>query len=214
MLNQIALAEQLSPSTVKEAINIYSTNIKNTNYNVNSIKKYLNTLNIFLYTYFLLKYNRDLENLAHKNDKIISNENNLQNLIHFGEKLIKEYSNNLEITLEKNDHLIIKNALDIINVTFNKKITLTEIADKLHISKNYLCCLFKKETGYRFCEYINILRVNRAKLLIIQSRKNFDYIAYDCGFSSQSHFSTTFKKYTGTTPNQFKININNTKKSP
>ncbi|WP_233428279.1 helix-turn-helix domain-containing protein [Peptoniphilus lacrimalis] len=64
--------------------------------------------------------------------------------------------------------------------------------------------MFKIKTGYKFCEYINLQRVNKAKALIEEDKKTFEFISFDCGFSSQSHFSTTFKKYVGLTPNEYK----------
>ena len=79
---------------------------------------------------------------------------------------------------DTNDHELIEDALQYINQNFNKKITLQSVANKLHISRNYLCHLFKVQTGYKFCEYINLQRVNKAKVLIQEDKKTFESVMH------------------------------------
>ena len=50
-----------------------------------------------------------------------------------------------------------------------KKITLQKVATHIHISRNYLCYLFKENTSFKFCEYINMCRINVAKNLLDNS---------------------------------------------
>ena len=207
MLNHLAMAKLLRPSTFSKAFDIYKKNIKKYINSKEHTKEYLKSLNIFLYTYFLMEYNKDLEVFALKNNDHINKEEDMERLITFGEKIIKGYTNKFASVLYKNDHELIANALQYINQNFNKKISLQSVANKLHISRNYLCHLFKVQTGYKFCEYINLQRVNKAKVLIQEDKKTFEYISFDCGFSSQSHFSTTFKKYVGLTPNEYKKSL-------
>ena len=159
---------------------------------------------MFLYTYFLIEHRRDLEPFSLDNKNKIRMEGSVSKLIYLGEKILKGYRMKFTEAMNQTDHDLIKIALDFINDNYTNKISLQVVADNLHISKNYLCHLFKAETGYRFCEYVNMQRVNRAKKMIMENKKNFEYISFDCGFSSQSHFSTTFKKIAGYTPNEFK----------
>lgn len=204
MLNHLALANLTRPNTISKAIDIYHKDIFKYVSNKKNMKNFLKNLNIFLYTYFLMKYNKDLETFALKNNEYINKEDNFDNLLYFGEKIVRGYSNKFTSVLKQNDHELIEDALEYINNNFNKKLTLQGVANKLHISRNYLCHLFKVQTGYKFCEYINLQRVNRAKELIEENKKTLEFISFDCGFSSQSHFSTTFKKYVGLTPNEYK----------
>ena len=204
MLNHLALANLTRPNTISKAIDIYHKDIFKYVSNKKNMKDFLKSLNIFLYTYFLMKYNKDLETFALKNNEYINKEDDFDNLLYFGEKIVRGYSNKFTSVLKQNDHELIEDALEYINNNFNKKLTLQGVANKLHISRNYLCHLFKVQTGYKFCEYINLQRVNRAKELIEENKKTLEFISFDCGFSSQSHFSTTFKKYVGLTPNEYK----------
>ncbi|MGO1579870.1 MAG: helix-turn-helix domain-containing protein [Peptoniphilaceae bacterium] len=206
MINHIYIAKNLKSNSIDKSIMVYKKDIKKYVNNNTSAKSYLNSLNTFLYTYFLVKYNKDLISLSTSYEKKIKNESNILNLIDLGEIILNGYTNSFSSSINFSDHEIIEEALNYINKNFVNKITLQIVADKLHISKNYLCHLFKRETGYKFCEYINLQRVNKAKKLILENKKNLEFISYECGFSSQSHFSTTFKKYTRLTPNQFKKN--------
>lgn len=204
MLNHLAMADLLRPNSFSKAYDIYLKDISREVNTTQDAKDYLIGLNMFLYTYFLMEYNKDLEKFALKNYYYIEKEQNLEKLIKFGEKFLRGYTNKFTSVLQQNDHELIEDALLYINKNYNKKLTLQHVANKLHISKNYLCHLFKVQTGYKFCEYINLQRVNKAKELIKENKKTFEFISFDCGFSSQSHFSTTFKKYVGLTPNEYK----------
>ncbi|WP_391484115.1 helix-turn-helix domain-containing protein [Anaerococcus vaginalis] len=51
------------------------------------------------------------------------------------------------------------------NEEYNKGLGLEDLADKLHLSKNYLCSLFKEETGFTFCQYLNTLKTNKARAI-------------------------------------------------
>lgn len=207
MLNHLELAKTLKANSFKLAFNIYYSDIKKISNNISALKDYLIHLNMFLYTYFLIEYKKDLEGFASQNEKILKSENTTHLLIETGETILKGYVLRFSAELQENDHEFVEKTLDFINKNFNKKITLEMVARKLHISRNYLCYLFKVNTGYKFCEYINLQRVNRAKQLIEENKKTFEFISFDCGFSSQSHFSTTFKKYMGMTPNEYKKNL-------
>lgn len=207
MLNRLNLAKVLRAGTFQKALEIYHEDLGKYTRTVDSTKNYLIHLNMFLYTYFLLEYNKDLEKMTLYYERLILRESHIHDLIHLGEHMLEDYKNKFAGELKSNDHELIEEALEYINSNYTRKLTLQMVSNRLHISKNYLCHLFKAQTGYKFCEYVNIQRVNRAKELIRENKKTFEYISYDCGFSSQSHFSTTFKKYTGTTPNEFKKKV-------
>lgn len=207
MHNYLNLAKNLRSNTLPKALSIYRNDVICEAESLPKMKKYLYNLNTFLYTYFLVQFNKDLLTFANKTQALIEKEENIHLLAEIGEKLIVGYTNKFASVLKENDHELIEHALEYINKNYHKKLTLQMVANRLHISRNYLCHLFKIQTGYKFCEYINLQRVNKAKKLIEEDKKTFEFISFDCGFSSQSHFSTTFKKYVGLTPNEYKKQI-------
>lgn len=203
MYNNLEIAKANNIKSFVKAHKLYRKRIS-TIATAEELKEYLNVLNVFLYTYFLCKYKKDLSDKAHRNSIAISNFISREELANYGESMLTTYRDSLLLGISESDHELVEGAISYINKNFRDKITLSETAKKLHISKNYLCHLFTQETGYRFCEYINIKRIGYAKELISENKKNFEFISCYCGFSSQSHFSTTFKKYTGITPNEYK----------
>ncbi|WP_243343373.1 AraC family transcriptional regulator [Anaerococcus sp. AGMB09787] len=98
---------------------------------------------------------------------------------------------------------IIDKCLKIIDEQYCNKLSLDELANSVHISKNYLSFLFKKEVGLSFNKYVNLRRIDQAKKMIMDN-ESLDQVAYACGYSSQAHFSANFKKYTGLCPKDFK----------
>ena len=53
-------------------------------------------------------------------------------------------------------------------------------------------------------DYLNDLRMNKAARLLADSEQTINDIAEDLGFSSQSHFTTSFRKRYGLTPKEFR----------
>jgi len=85
--------------------------------------------------------------------------------------------------------------------------SLERLSSEMGISTSKLSHLINQESGYNFPDYINLLRVEKAKKYLIKS----DYSAYtivaiglECGFNSKSTFYSAFKKFTNVTPSEFK----------
>ncbi|RFU64852.1 response regulator transcription factor [Peribacillus glennii] len=85
------------------------------------------------------------------------------------------------------------------------KLNLQELGSFIHVSPSYLSRKFTEETGKNFQEYVVEFRIEKAKELIKQNPfLSMGIIAERTGFSSQNHFSTSFKKYTGVSPSVYK----------
>ncbi|SFJ54650.1 two-component system, response regulator YesN [Paenibacillus sp. UNC496MF] len=82
-----------------------------------------------------------------------------------------------------------------------EEITLTELAEKVFISRNYLCDIFKKTTGETFHGYLTRVRMEKAKQLILAGKLHIYEIAQKVGYKNVSYFSTAFKKhFSGVSP--------------
>ena len=79
------------------------------------------------------------------------------------------------------------------------------VASKLGVSRKTLCTRFKNETGETFAAYVRRLRVERARRLLDTTDYEIAQIAYQTGFSSQSHLQTAFKRATGFTPREWRM---------
>ena len=74
------------------------------------------------------------------------------------------------------------------------EITRQDVADAVHMNADYLSKVFKKKAGITLSEYIRQERLNYARHLLEHSEMNINEIATLLNFSSQSHFSSAFKK--------------------
>lgn len=83
-------------------------------------------------------------------------------------------------------------------------LSLNQLADYVHLSPNYLSNLFKKEVGYRLSDYVNELRIEKAKYLLLNTRERSHEIASELGFSDPAYFCKVFKKYTGLSPAEYR----------
>ena len=89
---------------------------------------------------------------------------------------------------------------------------LEDVAKSLKLNKSYLSQLINKESSYNFNDYINNLRVEEAKRMISDEDYNnytIESIGLESGFNSKSSFFTAFKKFTDTTPNNYKKEVRN-----
>ena len=85
------------------------------------------------------------------------------------------------------------------------KITVEQIAHIQHLSPKYLSSLFCQETGQTMTDFITEIRVEEAKRLLRSPSLSFSEISNTLNFCSQSYFNSVFKKKTGMTPKQFRL---------
>jgi AraC-type DNA-binding domain-containing proteins len=78
------------------------------------------------------------------------------------------------------------------------------IADEFNISIAYLSKFFKSQTGICLLDYINKIRVEKAKMLINEYEINIKDVAEKNGFYNCNSFIRIFKKYESITPGQYK----------
>lgn len=86
-------------------------------------------------------------------------------------------------------------------------LSLESTAEHVGISSAYLSRLFKKETDSSFVDYVNMIRVQKAKYLLAQSNLKTKEIAFQTGFHSMQNFFRIFKRITGYTPGEYRANL-------
>jgi AraC-type DNA-binding domain-containing proteins len=94
--------------------------------------------------------------------------------------------------------------IDYIFKNIYKKITLTALAEEVHLSPKYLSCLFGRETGQTLSSYIEDKRLTEAKNLLVYSQYSFSEISSYLSYNTQSYFIFVFKKKTGMTPKEYR----------
>lgn len=96
--------------------------------------------------------------------------------------------------------------VDYIRSHFDQNITRTELADLVHFSPEYVGKIFKRQMGIGINDYINSLRIEKAKELLQTTNDKVIDIGLMVGFENMPYFSSVFKKYTGMSPAEYKKN--------
>lgn len=99
---------------------------------------------------------------------------------------------------------VVHKVMDYVKTNYSKKITLDDIAHHVYLSRSYLSSIFKDETGDSLFAYINRVRVDKSKMLLLDSAVNLVDVASLCGFDDQSYFTKVFKKATGVSPKKYR----------
>lgn len=97
----------------------------------------------------------------------------------------------------------IKLAIGYIKSHIDQKLTLDEIASEVGLSKYYFLREFKNATTMTPVEYINSVRCENAKKLLLKKKYPIHEIAQKCGFTNDSYFSKVFRHHTGLLPSEF-----------
>lgn len=115
----------------------------------------------------------------------------------------KERKNEIEIDSE------IVNTLDKMiekdKIFLDPDLTMKSLAQKLFIHNNTLSKIINDHYGMNYNDFINQYRIEEAQdLLVKYKKKTVSEIMYQCGFYSKSTFNTAFKKFSNTTPSQYR----------
>jgi two-component system response regulator YesN len=79
-------------------------------------------------------------------------------------------------------------------------LTLTNIAERVNLSPQYLGKLFSEALGESFHQYVTRMRIDKAKQLLQESDLLVYEVAEQVGIPNYRYFSTLYKKMTGKTP--------------
>jgi two-component system response regulator YesN len=131
----------------------------------------------------------------------------MNNLIRLVKEVIASVVGNIRKYRLNNSNQIIKKAVDYIENNYDREISTQFLAEYLNLSKHYVCYLFKKETGYNISLYVNKLRIEKAKHLVLDTNYKIKEIYDKLGFSDQQYFCKIFKRITGMTVLQYRDSV-------
>ena len=140
----------------------------------------------------------------------------LKNTFGFGEKasvllykmilMLKRYLAKSPTVILRNDiNVILRPSLDYINEHFTEDIPLSTLASLAGITPGYYCKIFKDYYHIRPLEYVQQLRIQYAKtLLVVQRDLSVSDISEKIGYQSPSYFIKQFKRFENITPKEFR----------
>lgn len=101
-----------------------------------------------------------------------------------------------------NEHHAVQQARCYIETHYAERISLTDLANHVALSPYYFLRVFRKAVGLPPHAYLQDVRIRQAQRLIERGRPLTD-VAFDVGFSSQSHLTRCFKRFVGVTPGRY-----------
>jgi len=87
------------------------------------------------------------------------------------------------------------------------ELKLETLADKLGVAKHYVSQVINQHYHVNYFEYINLMRIEEAKQLLLVSDKksmNIIEIAYTVGYNTKNTFNTAFRRIVGITPSEYR----------
>jgi AraC-like DNA-binding protein len=103
----------------------------------------------------------------------------------------------------------LKAAIEYIMENYKGDLSLTECADKIGYNPSYFSRLFQNIMGIPFIKYVNSLKVEQAKWLLLTTNLSILDVCYESGFSDVGTFNRIFKQYCLESPSSFrKQNVN------
>lgn len=98
----------------------------------------------------------------------------------------------------------IERALLLIHRDYSQDLSLRFIADELGMNYSYFSELFSKATGQSFTQYLNAIRLNASKELLVKTDLSISDIAYQVGYNSEQYFSRLFRKQFEMSPSNYR----------
>ena len=137
----------------------------------------------------------------HFRRKFVFENKKIQNLFLNEEKvedLIRRYYSDIYLSL------IHISTLTYIQENYKEKIYIRDLAGLIGMNEQYFCRFFKKVIGRSPMEYVNEYRIKRAIHYLKESDLTVTEICLECGYNNLGNFLREFRKYTSTTPLQYR----------
>ena len=107
-------------------------------------------------------------------------------------------------TLDEEDLLYVSQMLEFIAAHYDRALTVDAVAEHVKLNPNYAMGIFQRVMQQTMKQYITAMRINHVRALLSDTDKTILDIALTAGFRSSSRFYSTFSKYVGMPPQQYR----------
>jgi two-component system response regulator YesN len=124
--------------------------------------------------------------------------------------VMQVFSNMMELVKDRftdKNLKTVQQVREIIEHTYHKQITISNLSRQVYLSPNYMRSIFKEKTGTTIHEYLTKIRLEKAKELLGDASLKVHDIALKVGYESSSYFCSLFLKSQGVTPNEYRKKI-------
>ena len=198
----LAIEEEDSQS-LQKIIKEMMEDIKEGRYQLDFLRTYLSFVVVSISSYFSrigLNLEDEIEYFSSLRLEFSNIEEIEKSILKFCEGILNKFrqwktslSNGIMSELEK-----------YIKENYNKNLTLKSVAQKFYLNPVYLGQLFKKHYGVYFNSYLQKIRVEEAKKLLMSTNMKIYEISQAVGYNDTDYFIQCFTKLCNMTPNQFR----------
>ena len=110
----------------------------------------------------------------------------------------------LDVWIKDKNKLLVEDAKRYIEDNIDQDLSLEVVSRRFFFSSRYFAKLFKEYTGKAYSDYVNDIKMEFAKKLLLNTDFSIGEIARKIGYDDQGHFGRNFKKYTGTKPSAYR----------
>jgi two-component system response regulator YesN len=136
--------------------------------------------------------------------KAIENAQSLPELLQSFKNITDMAANIRHKTGLKKYSELVTGVMEYIKANYQAEISLATAASHLHVNKNYLCDLFKQQTGENISDYLIKIRLEKAKEILKTGHQSVSSVGEQVGYPNPSYFVQLFKKHLGMTPLEYR----------
>ena len=142
-------------------------------------------------------------NLSHTLAIAIEQQTSLDGLHAMSQKILEAYASSVRKYALKDKSDIVLQIVHYVRTHLTEKISLSDVATYLHMSREHVSRLFKEQMDLGLTDFIHKSKVEESCQLLTSRQHDISHIAYLFGYSSQAHYSKIFKQHMGLSPKQW-----------
>lgn len=101
----------------------------------------------------------------------------------------------------------LNSAIDYILLHYQRELPLDEVAQQMDLSQTQFSKRFKRVSGHKFVDFVNLLRINRASELLAHSDTPITEICFDVGYNNIANFNRRFLELKDMTPSEYRKTV-------
>ena len=142
--------------------------------------------------------------INHRNMLELKQLRSQEDVAHWLARVLNRFTDLVFDLVDSKHKNIIHKAVSYMNSNCAKNLTMADVADHVGYSHSHFSKVFKEEMGCGFRSYLNQIRVEKSKSLLLAGNLPIAEICDLCGFEDQSYHCKVFKKLVGVTPDKFR----------
>ncbi|MBC7105047.1 MAG: helix-turn-helix domain-containing protein, partial [Firmicutes bacterium] len=96
-------------------------------------------------------------------------------------------------------------AVEYVRKNYHREVSLTDVARVIYLNPQYFSRVFRREMGMTFVDYLTMVRLEKAKELLLGSDLPVGVIAREVGYPDANYFSRIFKKRERVSPTEYRL---------